>query len=106
MVDVVFNHVGYIPNGNNYKEISPFSEESDYHKWCEISDEDFNTNNQHNIEYCRIAGLPDLDTENPEVIKRLNSWIKEFIIEKFGFDGIRIDTVKHVNKNFWIQLRP
>lgn len=45
MVDVVFNHVGYVPEGKIFKDIVPFNEESHYHESCEITNEDWNTEN-------------------------------------------------------------
>ncbi len=47
-----------------------------------------------------IVSLPDVDTENPFVIKTYNDWIKS-LVSTFGVDGLRIDTVKHVQKSFW-----
>ncbi|CAM5420486.1 1,4-alpha-glucan branching enzyme [Streptomyces avidinii] len=47
-------------------------------------------------------GLDDLWTERPEVVEGMEKiyekWVKEFDI-----DGFRIDTVKHVNTEFWTQ---
>ncbi|MFF8265150.1 pullulanase-type alpha-1,6-glucosidase [Streptomyces virginiae] len=47
-------------------------------------------------------GLDDLWTERPEVVsgmeKIYEKWVKDFDI-----DGFRIDTVKHVNTEFWTQ---
>nr|WP_078849005.1 pullulanase-type alpha-1,6-glucosidase [Streptomyces sp. NRRL F-4428] len=47
-------------------------------------------------------GLDDLWTERPEVVsgmeKIYQKWVKDFDI-----DGFRIDTVKHVNTEFWTQ---
>ncbi|MFJ3978321.1 pullulanase-type alpha-1,6-glucosidase [Streptomyces sp. NPDC090021] len=47
-------------------------------------------------------GLDDLWTERPEVVsgmeKIYEKWVKDFKI-----DGFRIDTVKHVNTEFWTQ---
>ncbi|WP_107056849.1 pullulanase-type alpha-1,6-glucosidase [Streptomyces sp. NRRL S-378] len=47
-------------------------------------------------------GLDDLWTERPEVVsgmeKIYEKWVKDFRI-----DGFRIDTVKHVNTEFWTQ---
>ncbi|KJY36551.1 sulfonate ABC transporter ATP-binding protein, partial [Streptomyces sp. NRRL S-444] len=47
-------------------------------------------------------GLDDLWTERPEVVtgmeKIYEKWVKDFAI-----DGFRIDTVKHVNTEFWTQ---
>lgn len=47
-----------------------------------------------------MVSFPDLDTENPFVIKTYNDWI-ESLVSTFGVDGLRIDTVKHVHKSFW-----
>lgn len=104
MIDVVFNHVGYVLKGDNFKDIVPFNNEDHYHKWCEITQLDYNTNNQENIEKCRLTGLPDLNTESEEVKEFLFKWIEKEVVKKFGFDGIRIDTVKHVSKRFWQEL--
>jgi glycosidase len=45
-------------------------------------------------------GLDDLETENPKVI---SGWIDVWSnwITKFDIDGMRIDTFKHVNPEFW-----
>ena len=45
-------------------------------------------------------GLDDLKTENPAVV---NGWIELWSswITKFDIDGLRIDTFKHVNPEFW-----
>ncbi len=44
--------------------------------------------------------LVDLDTENPAIVKTMQDWIKD-LVTTYGVDGIRIDTVKHVRKDFW-----
>lgn len=45
-------------------------------------------------------GLDDLETENPKVV---SGWIDVWSnwITKFDIDGMRIDTFKHVNPEFW-----
>ena len=50
-------------------------------------------------------GLDDLFTEKPEVVK---GWIDVWStwITKFGIDGYRIDTAKHVNPEFWQAFIP
>jgi len=47
-----------------------------------------------------LAGLPDFETERPEV--------REFLLaaqlpwaRRYGLDGFRLDTVKHVEHDFW-----
>ncbi|MFI1936611.1 pullulanase-type alpha-1,6-glucosidase [Streptomyces purpureus] len=53
-------------------------------------------------EYGDFAGLDDLWTERPEVVdgmkKIYEKWVRDFKI-----DGFRIDTVKHVDLDFWTQ---
>ncbi|MEU8291299.1 pullulanase-type alpha-1,6-glucosidase [Streptomyces pseudogriseolus] len=53
-------------------------------------------------EYGDFSGLDDLWTERPEVVdgmeKIYQRWVRDF-----GIDGFRIDTVKHVNMEFWTQ---
>ncbi|MFC7010796.1 pullulanase-type alpha-1,6-glucosidase [Streptomyces viridiviolaceus] len=52
--------------------------------------------------YGDFSGLDDLWTERPEVVEGMERiyrrWVKDFNI-----DGFRIDTVKHVNMEFWTQ---
>ncbi|MFE5398097.1 pullulanase-type alpha-1,6-glucosidase [Streptomyces sp. NPDC056568] len=52
--------------------------------------------------YGDFSGLDDLWTERPEVVdgmeKIYQRWVRDF-----GIDGFRIDTVKHVNMEFWTQ---
>lgn len=52
--------------------------------------------------YGDFSGLDDLWTERPEVVSGMEKiyqrWVKDF-----GVDGFRIDTVKHVNMEFWTQ---
>lgn len=44
--------------------------------------------------------MPDLKQENQYVHDTLVSWIKN-LIQKYNFDGARIDTIPEVPKNFW-----
>ena len=50
-------------------------------------------------------GLDDLETENQKVV---NGWIDLWSgwITKFDIDGMRIDTFKHVNADFWKAFIP
>lgn len=52
-----------------------------------------------------FVGLDDLMTENPRVvdgfIEIYGSWI-----DRFGIDGFRIDTARHVNPEFWQRFVP
>jgi glycosidase len=55
--------------------------------------------------YGDFYGLDDLFTESPEV---LQGWIDVFTewINDVGIDGFRIDTFRHVNREFWLQFLP
>ncbi|MGV8897183.1 MAG: pullulanase-type alpha-1,6-glucosidase [Rhodoglobus sp.] len=48
-----------------------------------------------------FSGLDDLMTENPRVVDGFVDVYKNWV--DFGIDGFRIDTVKHVNLEFWQQ---
>ncbi|WP_436851207.1 pullulanase-type alpha-1,6-glucosidase [Streptomyces asoensis] len=52
--------------------------------------------------YGDFSGLDDLWTERPEVVSGMEK-IYEKWVGDFGIDGFRIDTVKHVNMEFWTQ---
>jgi alpha-amylase len=52
------------------------------------------------VENCRLSGLPDLDQGNSYVRQYLKDWIKN-LVQKYKFDGIRIDTIPEVPKDFW-----
>lgn len=55
-----------------------------------------------NATYGDFSGLDDLWTERPEVVSGMER-IYERWVRDFGVDGFRIDTVKHVNMEFWTQ---
>jgi len=52
-----------------------------------------------------FAGLDDIDTNNEKVTDGMVD-IYKAIIDEFKPDGFRIDTVKHVNMEFWQKLSP
>ena len=98
MVDVVANHVG--PVGTDYSQVYPFNSADHYHDYCDITD----WTNQWQIENCRLSGLPDLKQENSWVTETLLAWIKD-IVSKYNIDGIRIDTIMEVPKDFWTKFK-
>ncbi|WP_353711034.1 alpha-amylase family glycosyl hydrolase [Arthrobacter sp. K5] len=55
--------------------------------------------------YGDFFGLDDLFTEHPTVVAGMTD-IYEAWIRDFGVDGFRIDTMKHVNDEFWQQFGP
>jgi alpha-amylase len=58
-----------------------------------------------NSQYGDFFGLDDLFTENPRVVRGMieiyKAWIRDFAI-----DGFRIDTMKHVDDEFWQAFGP
>jgi glycosidase len=52
-----------------------------------------------------FVGLDDLYTEHPRVIQGMIEIYGDWI-DKYGVDGFRIDTARHVNPEFWAQFVP
>ncbi|KAL8938114.1 MAG: hypothetical protein Q9211_003358 [Gyalolechia sp. 1 TL-2023] len=50
------------------------------------------------------VSLPDVNTTDPFVMQTYGSWIRS-LTSVFAIDGLRIDTVKHVEKTFWPSFR-
>lgn len=93
MVDVVANHMGGATISANSP--SPLNQASSYHTPCQID-----YSNQTSIENCMIVDLPDLFTQHSDIRSMFQAWIK-WLVTEYGFDGLRIDTVKHVEKDYW-----
>ncbi|MBU2968878.1 alpha-amylase [Pseudoalteromonas sp. C2R02] len=55
--------------------------------------------------YGDFSGLDDVDTDNPEVVSGMIDIFKNIVTE-FKPDGFRVDTVKHVNTEFWADFSP
>ncbi|KAJ9376289.1 CAZyme family GH13 [Paecilomyces variotii] len=102
MIDVVANHMGYAGSGDSvdYSIFEPFNNQEYFHPYCEIS----NYNNQTDVEDCWLGdttvSLPDLNTTRSDVQDLWYSWIGS-LVSNYSADGIRIDTVKHVQQDFW-----
>jgi alpha-amylase len=58
-----------------------------------------------NSQYGDFFGLDDLFTENPRVVNGMID-IYEGWIRNFHIDGFRMDTMKHVNDEFWQKFAP
>ncbi|PRP81159.1 hypothetical protein PROFUN_01993 [Planoprotostelium fungivorum] len=98
MVDVVGNHMFH----DFIDQIIPFNKSEHYHscdvcpRSCQIED----WSNQQQVEDCKLSNMPDLNQTHPYVRDTLKSWVKD-VVDKYKFDGIRIDTVLEVPKWFW-----
>ncbi|RKD31220.1 alpha-amylase family glycosyl hydrolase [Thermohalobacter berrensis] len=91
MLDYVVNHTGYkSPWLKDEKHKDWFHPKKDIHDW----------NDQTELENGWIYGLPDLDQSNPKVRNFLINNALWFIKET-DIDGMRLDNVKHVPKDFW-----
>ncbi|EPY51305.1 alpha-amylase [Schizosaccharomyces cryophilus OY26] len=101
MIDIVVNHMGHAgTQAIDYTQFKPFNQANDFHPWKYIQD----YNNQEEVvkgwlgDNC--VNLPDIKTEKPSVRKFFKKWISD-LINTYKFDGIRIDTAKHVEKSFY-----
>lgn len=57
------------------------------------------------VELGELSSLDDFRTESPYVREQMEK-IYEYWIQQAGFDGFRIDTVKHVEMGFWQEWCP
>ena len=100
MVDVVVNHLVSKDYPPTFSAFNPFNAESDFHPRCLITD----YNNQTQVEQCWLGDdklpLADVNTEKDDIVETYKSWIKA-LVGNYTIDGIRIDTVKHIRKDFW-----
>lgn len=91
ILDYVVNHTGY-----NH----PWTTDPDKTDWFHNRGTMSDYNEQDQVENFDLAGLPDLNTENPQVkayfFENALWWIRET-----GVDGMRLDTVRHVPQEFW-----
>ncbi|MGV8153979.1 MAG: alpha-amylase family glycosyl hydrolase [Alkaliphilus sp.] len=91
LIDFVVNHTGYK---------SDWLTDEKYKHWFNPDIKITNWSDQEQVEKGRLAGLPDLNFDLPEVREYFTEnalwWI-----EQTNIDGMRLDTVKHVPKSFW-----
>lgn len=94
ILDMVFNHTGYH---------SPWLNDPAKEGWFHEKKDIVNYNDQDEVENGWLAGLPDINQSNPDVEKYLIDMAMGWI-DKTGIDGFRLDTVRHVPKEFWTKL--
>jgi glycosidase len=100
MTDPGFAYTPYVPKGEEKAKTPAWLNDPIwYHNRG-------NTNwRGESAQYGDFSGLDDLATENPRVlagfIEIYGGWI-----DRFGIDGFRIDTAKHVNPEFWRTFVP
>jgi alpha-amylase len=91
LLDVVYNHVGY---GAQYVK-NPATA-----AWVRTKAVDCAVDEIR----CQVGGLPDFRTELPEVQDYLFD-AHLGLAKRTGLDGFRLDTVKHVEHEFWRRHR-
>ena len=91
-----------LPDETNLKSPAWMNDTTNYHNRGDIN---WGGCSQACIEQGDFSGLDDLYTEKPEVVDGLaevfGSWIT-----RFKFDGFRIDTARHVDRNFYERWVP
>jgi len=94
MVDIVVNHAGY--NTNDSENFSGMLREN-----AVTSDDD--------VIHGELSNLPDFITENPEVRERLVAWQTAWANHETANGNrvsyFRVDTVKHVEHDTWVELK-
>lgn len=91
LLDVVYNHSGY---GSKY-EVDPA-----YEGWVRSTRPDCEADALR----CRVGGLPDFVTEDWQVADYLLE-ANLGLAKRSGVDGFRLDTVKHIDHEFWRRHR-
>ncbi len=89
LLDVVYNHVGY---DSHYLRDRP--------AWFRTKPVDC----AEDPLTCQVGGLPDFRTELPEVEAYLFE-AQLGLAKRTGLDGFRLDTVKHIEHDFWDRHR-
>lgn len=101
MVDVVTNHMGYLGCGTcvDYSDFNPFNSESYFHPFCLID-----YNNDTSIQVCwegdNTVSLPDMRTEDTDVLNIWESWITS-LVSNYSIDGLRVDSAREVDTAFF-----
>jgi alpha-amylase len=91
LLDVVYNHVGY--DAHYLKDPATAA-------WVRTKPVECAVDELH----CQVGGLPDLRTELPAVQDYLLA-AQLGLAKRAGLDGFRLDTVKHVEHEFWQRHR-
>lgn len=100
LTDPTFAYTPYVPKGEEAVKVPAWlNDPIHYHNRG-----DTNWVGESSL-YGDFVGLDDLATESPRVVQGMieiyASWI-----ERFGIDGFRIDTARHVNPEFWQAFVP
>ena len=108
--DCPFISMAQLAEGKHYSPLIPKGDETlKYPKWLNDMDVYHNQGDSfwrgESSVRGDFAGLDDLYTQKASVVNGMVDIYKD-IIDEFKPDGFRIDTVKHVNIEFWQQFSP
>ena len=88
---------------DSFSSFAPLSTNDSFHLLCWVSD----YTNQTEVEQCWLGkdangsiALLDINTGHHKTMLQLYDWVGQFI-SNYTFDGMRIDRMKHVQKDFW-----
>lgn len=104
MLDVVANHFAWTgpPNETYWQNYKPFNGKQYFHPPAAI---DYD-HNQTSVETGWLVVdptpvvLPDVNTTRQDVRDLYYAWIAD-LVANYTVDGLRVDTVKHVEQSFW-----
>lgn len=100
MVDIVANHVS---DSYPIENIKPFNKASNYHPACDVVQNDWDNLVWDHLYNCKLENLPDLNYQDTDTKQMLLDWIK-WLVQTFGIDGLRIDTVLYMPPEFWTEF--
>lgn len=108
--DCPFKSLAQLAKGDVYTPLTPVGSETlKTPSWLNNIDLYHNQGDSHWAGESALrgdfSGLDDIDTNNDKVVKGMID-IYKAIIDEFKPDGFRIDTVKHVNMEFWQDFSP
>ena len=100
LADMRYAFTPYVPaEERNAKEPAWLN---DIHYYHNRGDSTFTGENSLHGDF---VGLDDLFTEHPDVVAGMTEIFMDWITD-YRIDGFRVDTVKHVNIEFWQQFSP
>lgn len=100
LTDPTFAYTPYVPKGEETVKVPAWlNDPIHYHNRG-----DTNWVGESSL-YGDFVGLDDLATESPRVVQGMIAIYASWI-ERFGIDGYRIDTARHVNPEFWQAFVP
>jgi glycosidase len=108
--DCPYKSLEQIKNGEGYQAIIPKGQENlKVPAWLNDPKHYHNQGDStwqgESSVYGDFSGLDDIDTNSADVVTGMTDIFKNLISE-FKPDGFRIDTVKHVNTEFWTEFSP